>query len=67
MSEEFGEFYKFRTISYCPIDLDGVNVEMLSSEEKEWLNNYHEMVFGKLSPYLSEEEKEFLKRETRTI
>lgn len=67
VSEEFGEFYKFRTISYCPIDLDGVNVEMLSSEEKEWLNNYHEMVFGKLSPYLSEEEKEFLKHETRTI
>ena len=67
VSEEFGEFYKFRTMSYCPIDLEGVNVEMLTSEEKDWLNNYHKMVFEKLSPYLNEEEKEFLKEETRKI
>lgn len=67
VSEEFGEFYKFRTISYCPIDLDGVNVEMLSPEEKDWLNNYHSMVFKKLSPYLNEEEKEFLKNQTRAV
>lgn len=67
VSEEFGEFYKFRTISYCPIDLEGVNVEMLSPEEKDWLNNYHNMVFEKLSPYLNEEEKEFLKYETREV
>ena len=67
VSEEFGEFYKFRPISYCPIDIEGVNVEMLSSEEKDWLNNYHNMVFEKLSPYLNEEEKEFLKHETREV
>ncbi|MBE6053431.1 MAG: aminopeptidase P family protein [Clostridium sartagoforme] len=67
VSEEFGEFYKFRTISYCPIDLDGINVEMLSVQEKDWLNEYHKVVFEKLSPYLSEEEKEFLKNETREI
>ena len=67
VSEEFGEFYKFRTISYCPIDLEGVNVEMLSTEEKDWLNDYHSMVYEKLSPYLNEEEKEFLKYETRRI
>lgn len=67
VSEEFGEFYKFRTMSYCPIDLEGVNVEMLSLQEKTWLNDYHKMVFEKLSPYLNEEEKEFLKNETRRI
>ena len=67
ISEEFGEFYKFRTMSYCPIDLEGINVEMLTSKEKDWLNNYHKMVFEKLSPYLNEEEKEFLKEETRRI
>ncbi len=67
VSEEFGEFYKFRTISYCPIDLEGVNVEMLSPEEKDWLNDYHSMVYEKLSPYLNDEEKEFLKYETRRI
>lgn len=66
-SEEFGEFYKFRTISYCPIDLNGVNVELLSPEEKKWLNDYHKTVFEKLSPYLNEEEVEFLRYETRSI
>ena len=66
-SEEFGEFYKFRTISYCPIDLNGVNVELLSPEEKKWLNDYHKTVFEKLSPYLNEEEVEFLRHETRSI
>lgn len=66
-SEEFGEFYKFRTISYCPIDLNGVNVELLSPEEKKWLNDYHKTVFEKLSPYLNEEEVEFLRQETRMI
>ena len=54
-------------MSYCPIDLEGINVEMLTSEEKDWLNNYHKMVFEKLSPYLNEEEKEFLKEETKRI
>lgn len=62
-----GEFYKFDTISYCPIDLNGVKVELLNDDEKEWLNNYHKKVYDKLSPYLNEEEKELLKIETREI
>lgn len=66
-SEEFGEFYKFKTISYCPIDLNGVVVEMLTNEERDWLNNYHKIVFEKLSPYLNDEEIEFLKVQTREI
>lgn len=67
VSEEFGEFYKFQTISYCPIDLNGVDVDMLESSEKEWLNNYHEIVFNKLSPFLNDEEVNFLKEQTRRI
>ena len=62
-----GEFYRFDTISYCPIDLKGVEVSLLSDDEKEWLNNYHQKVYEKLSPYLNEEEKEFLRAETRRI
>ena len=67
ISEEFGEFYKFRTISYCPIDIRGIDVNLLDNEERKWINDYHKLVFDKLSPYLNEEEKEFLKEETRTI
>lgn len=64
---ECGEFYKFETISYCPIDLNGVKVELLNKDEKNWLNNYHKTVYNKLSPFLNEEEKELLKEETREI
>ena len=66
-SNECGEFYKFDTISYCPIDLNGIKVELLNEDEKKWLNNYHKKVYNKLSPYLNSEEKELLKRETREI
>lgn len=66
-SEEFGEFYKFDTISFCPIDLEGLDISLLNEEEKAWLNNYHKKVYDLLSPYLDEEEKEFLKNETREI
>ncbi|OUN51724.1 peptidase M24 [Clostridium perfringens] len=66
-SEEFGEFYKFDTISFCPIDLEGLDISLLNEEEKAWLNNYHKKVYDLLSPYLDQEEKEFLKNETRAI
>lgn len=66
-NDEMGEFYKFDTISYCPIDLEGIDVSLLYEEEREWLNNYHRTVYEKLSPYLNEEEKKFLEKETRSI
>lgn len=62
-----GQFMKFETISYCPIDLDGVDVEMLTIEEKNWLNVYHNNVYSKLSIYLNDEEKAWLKYQTREI
>ncbi|MGG5461074.1 aminopeptidase P family protein [Clostridium sp. B9] len=67
ISEEFGEFYKFETISLCPIDLEAVEVSLLSEVERKWLNDYHKNVYEVLSPYLNEEEKMFLKNETRAI
>lgn len=64
---EFGQFMRFDVISYCPIDLEGIDVELLDSKEREWLNNYHGKVYEVLSPYLDEKEREWLKRETRKI
>ena len=66
-SNDCGEFYRFETISYCPIDLNGVDVTLLNKDEKEWLNSYHKKVYEKLSPYLNNDEKELLKIETREI
>jgi Xaa-Pro aminopeptidase len=65
--EDMGEFYKFDTISYCPIDIEGIDVEMLTKEEKKWLNAYHKIVYDKLNRYLSNEDKEFLKLKTREV
>lgn len=62
-----GQFMKFETISYCPIDLEAVDVEMLTDKERKWLNDYHEKVYQKLSPFLNEEEKEWLKNKTRRV
>lgn len=64
---EFGQFMKFETITYCPIDLAGINKEMLTESEKRWLNNYHQEVYTKLAPYLNEEECAWLREETREI
>jgi Xaa-Pro aminopeptidase len=64
---EFGQFMKFEAITYCPIDLAGLKLEMLTDNEKSWLNNYHNEVFLKLSPYLKAEEVQWLKIETRRI
>lgn len=64
---EFGQFMKFEAITYCPIDINGVNVDMLTAYEKNWLNEYHRDVYGKLSPYLNEEEKAWLQEETREV
>lgn len=61
---EFGEFYKFEQLTLCPISLEPVIVDMLTKEEINWLNEYHSMVYDKLSPYLSDEEKVWLKDAT---
>ncbi|MVX67136.1 M24 family metallopeptidase [Clostridium chromiireducens] len=66
-NDEFGEFYKFETMSYCPIDIEGIDSELLTREEKDWLNNYHKETYEKLSPFLNDDEKQFLKEVTREI
>lgn len=62
-----GQFMKFDVLSYCPIDLEGIDVELLSEKERNWLNNYHEETYNRLSPYLDDEVKEWLREETRSI
>ena len=67
MESESGKFLKFEVLSYVPIDLDAIDVDLLSNTEKEWLNDYHSKVYDKLSPYLSEEERIWLENKTRSI
>ena len=64
---EYGEFLCFETITYVPMDLDGIKADMMSEEEKRLLNDYHALVYEKIAPHLNEEEREWLKKYTRAI
>ena len=63
----FGDYLKFETITLCPICKKGIVKEMLTNEEIEWLNNYQQIVYEKLSPNLNEEEKVWLQEATASI
>ena len=61
---ECGQFMYFEPITFIPMDLDAANPDILSSEDKKLLNDYHKKVYEKVSPYLNDEEKEWLKKYT---
>lgn len=67
METEFGKFLQMESLTLCPIDTTPIDVDMLLPEEKEWLNAYHQEVFDKLSPYLNDEEVEWLAEATKAV
>lgn len=67
LSTEFGKFLQIEPLTLCPIDTTPIDVDMLLPEEIEWLNDYHQLVYEKLSPFLNEEEKLWLKNATKPI
>lgn len=67
LKNEYGQFMHFDTLTYAPIDLDAIDVKYLTETQKEYLNAYHREVFEKLSPFMTEEEKNWLAHETRAI
>ncbi len=67
VQNKYGQFMYFETITFAPIDLDGTDPEEMSRDEREWLNHYHEQVYEKIGPRLTEEEREWLKEYTRPI
>lgn len=63
----YGQFMEFEIITYAPIDLDAILPEEMTAGEREFLNAYHKMVYEKISPFLEEKEREWLKEYTREI
>lgn len=59
---EFGQFLQFEPLTLCPIDKRPIIAEMLSQEEVDWLNGYHQTVFDRLSPHLDADEVEWLRQ-----
>jgi len=64
---EYGQFMDFEVITFAPIDLDAIDESLMLEDEIVYLNNYHKQVYDKISPYLNEEEKIWLKNYTREI
>ena len=64
---KYGQFMYLETITFAPIDLDGIDPEEMSKDEIAWLNNYHKDVYEKIGPHLTDEEREWLKGYTRAI
>ncbi len=64
---DYGQFLKFVPLTMVPLDLDGLDVSLLSEQEKAQLNSYHDQVYKTISPYLTKEEREWLAIYTRAI
>ncbi|EHU1484329.1 metallopeptidase M24 family protein [Acinetobacter baumannii 144107] len=65
--ETYGDFLEFETLTLCPIHLDCIIVDMLTDEEKDWLNSYHQTVQERLAEHLSGDVLDWLIYNTRKI
>ena len=66
-TEAFGTFYRFETLTLCPIDTKPIDKKMLTEKEIKWLNKYHQMVYNRLKKHLNREEKGWLKKRTKEM
>ena len=64
---EFGKFLQFESLTLCPIDKRPIMRELLTQEEADWLDDYHQTVYERLSPHLSADEAEWLRQATAPI
>lgn len=67
MTTKDGEFFKLLNLTRVPVDLDAIDVDMLTSTERNFLNSYHKEVYHDLAPYMDENELQWLKGATREI
>lgn len=64
---DYGQFLHFDVLTLVPIDLDAIDINMLTYQDKQWLNHYHQLVYKKISPFLNSKEQAWLKEYTREI
>lgn len=67
-NNEYGRFLGFDHLTYAPIDLEAIDKKYMQPKDIEKLNNYHKMVYEKVSPFIDDEDvKSWLKEATRAI
>ncbi len=64
---EFGRFLGMESLTLCPIDTAPIARELLTEEERAWLNDYHLLVYERLSPLLDDDEQAWLREATRPL
>ena len=64
---EFGRFLQFETLTLCPIDTAPIDVSLLTPKELRWLNDYHQLVYDRLSPHLDTADRDWLRSATAPI
>ena len=64
---EFGDFLEFETLTLCPIDTRCLLPELLSKDELDWLNGYHQKVYERLEPLLEGDALGWLRERTRAL
>jgi len=60
IESEFGKFLKFETVTLFPIDKNLIDLELMTDNEIQWINDYHTRVYETVSPKLNEKEREWL-------
>ena len=66
-NEEWGEFYKFESLTLFPYDTTLMDMDMLNREEVKQINDYHAMVCERLRPLLSADEAQWLEQKCKSI
>ncbi|CAM3653111.1 aminopeptidase P family protein [Parendozoicomonas haliclonae] len=64
---EFGTFYNFESITLAPICTKAINVDQLTTAQRDWLNSYHAEVYKQLAPRMTDDEQAYLKKVTAAI
>ncbi len=64
---EHGEFYGFGLLSFVPVDVNGIDPALLTDEEIDWINRYHEECRKRLMPRLTQEERAWLSEYSREV
>lgn len=67
ITTEFGNFYKFETLTLFPFDLKLFNTSIMSDEEIQWVNDYHTTVRQRLLPLLQAAEQQWLIEKTKPL
>jgi len=64
---EMGKYLQLEPLTLCPIDTRPIEQELLTDEERQWLNDYHATVFEQLAPQLTPEEQSWLRKATQQL